>query len=83
PTSDPFVQAVRLAERAVADGQTAASSADWLDLASRWQRASDLMSQVPAQDNRYTTAQDRIQLYRQNSEAALQQAQRQQPSTEQ
>ncbi|WP_448603849.1 hypothetical protein [Thermoleptolyngbya sp.] len=76
PTPDPFAQAVRLAEAAVRDGQTAQTSADWLDLASRWQRASDLMAQVPATDSRYTTAQNRVALYRENSNAALQQADR-------
>jgi hypothetical protein len=77
---DPFVQAVRIAEQAAQDGQSAQSSADWLELATRWQRASDLMSQVPAEDGRYTTARDRINVYRQNSEAALRRAQSQQPS---
>jgi len=72
---DPFAQAVRLAEQAAADGQAAQSSADWLDLATRWQRASDLMAEVPAADGRYKTAQDRMKVYRLNSEAALQQAQ--------
>jgi hypothetical protein len=76
PSVDPFVQAVRIAEQAVSDGQVAQSSADWLDLASRWQRASDLMTQISPDDNRYPTAQDRIELYRQNSEAALQEAQK-------
>lgn len=71
---DPFVQAVRLAEQAVLDGQNAQTSADWLDLASRWQRASDLMGQVPPDDSRYTLAQDRTTLYSQNSEMALQRA---------
>jgi hypothetical protein len=78
---DPFVQAVRLAEKAAADGQVAQSSADWLELATRWQRASDLMSEVAPADGRYQTAQDRMQVYRQNSEAALQQAQRRQEQT--
>ncbi|GAB4478962.1 MAG: hypothetical protein OHK0037_40980 [Elainellaceae cyanobacterium] len=76
PTPDPFAQAVRLAESAVRDGQSAETSADWLDLASRWQRASDLMAQVPTTDSRYTTAQNRIALYYENSNAALQQAER-------
>lgn len=76
---DPFVQAVRLAERAGADGQSAQSQADWLDLAARWQRASDLMEEVPPQDQRYNTARDRTVVYRQNSEAALQEAQKRRP----
>lgn len=74
PTQDPFVLAVRLAEQSVAAGKTAQTSADWLELASRWQRASDLMGQVPASDPRYPTAQNRQQLYAQNSQAAQQKA---------
>jgi hypothetical protein len=71
PQQDPFVQAVRLAEQAVTDGQGATTAAAWLDLASRWQRASDLMSEVEPDDPRYPTAQDRVEAYRQNSEQAL------------
>lgn len=71
---DPFVQAVRLAEQAARDGQAATTPASWLDLATRWQRASDLMGQVPKQDGRYKTAQDRIGAYQKNSKAALQRA---------
>jgi hypothetical protein len=72
---DPFAEAVRLAEQAATEGQAAESSADWLELATRWQQASDLMAQVTPDDGRYQTAQNRMQVYRQNSEAALQQAQ--------
>ncbi|MBF2048439.1 MAG: hypothetical protein EDM05_58520 [Leptolyngbya sp. IPPAS B-1204] len=74
--ADPFAEAVRLAESTVLAGQSAQTSAEWLEVASRWQRASDLMAQIPSQDPRYPTAQDRVQLYRQNSEAALAQAQK-------
>jgi hypothetical protein len=77
PQPDPFVQAVRLAEQAAQDGQMAKTAADWLDLATRWQRASDLMQQVPPADNRYKTAQDRIQTYSENSKAALTKAETQ------
>jgi hypothetical protein len=73
---DPFVQAVRIAEQTAQAGKAARSSADWLELATRWQRASDLMSQVAATDNRYQTARDRTGMYRKNSQAALQQAER-------
>lgn len=72
---DPFAQAVRLAEGTVTAGQKAQTSAAWLDVASRWQRASDLMNQVTPQDARYAVAQDRVALYRRNSQAALQQSQ--------
>ncbi|MGC9504624.1 hypothetical protein [Baaleninema sp.] len=73
---DPFTQAVRLAEQASIDGQTAQNRAEWLDLAAKWQRAADLMAQVPPDDPRYTTASDRVEVYRQNSRVAQQQAER-------
>jgi hypothetical protein len=73
--SDPFAAAVRLAEETAATGQTAQSSAEWLEVAARWQKASDLMSQIGPEDARF---QDRVVVYRQNSEVALQQAQNQQ-----
>jgi hypothetical protein len=82
-SEDPFAEAVRLAERAATEGQSAQSSADWLELATYWQRASDLMAQVTPEDGRYQTAQNRMQVYRQNSEAALQQAQSQRTQPEQ
>jgi hypothetical protein len=80
---DPFAEAVRLAEQAAKEGQAAESPADWLELATRWQRASDLMAQVTPEDGRYQTAQNRMQVYRQNSEAALQQAQSRRTQPEQ
>lgn len=76
PAADPFAEAVRLAEDTVSAGQQAETAAEWLDIASRWQRASDLMGQIPADDPRYPTAQDRVQAYQQNSDAALEQAER-------
>ncbi|HHP7246140.1 MAG TPA: hypothetical protein ACFE0H_15790 [Elainellaceae cyanobacterium] len=72
--TDPFAQAVWIAEKAAQDGQVAQSSAEWLELASRWQRASDLMAEISPDDSRYVTAQNRQFLYQQNSEAALRQA---------
>ena len=71
---DPFVQAVRLAEAAGLDGREAATRAEWLDLASRWQRASDLMDSVIPNDNRFATAQNRAKVYQDNSRTALQKA---------
>lgn len=76
PTPDPFAQAVRLAEQASAAGQTVKTSAQWLDVAAKWERASDLMKAVKPEDQRYKTAQDRMKLYRKNSEAAQKQAAR-------
>ncbi|MEC4983134.1 MAG: hypothetical protein SAJ37_09530 [Oscillatoria sp. PMC 1068.18] len=72
--SDPFVEAVRLAEQASIQGKTAQSSAQWLDLAAKWEKASDLMGKVSSDDPRYTTAQDRVVRYRQNSQLAQAQA---------
>lgn len=74
PSPDPFVQAVRLAEQAAQEGQNATTAAQWLEIASRWQRASELMGQVPADDTRYSTAQNRIEVYNNNSTVALQKA---------
>ncbi|NJM99293.1 MAG: hypothetical protein HC800_21060, partial [Phormidesmis sp. RL_2_1] len=39
--ADAFAEAVRIAEAAANDGQVASTAAEWLDLAARWQRASD------------------------------------------
>ncbi len=76
---DVFAQAVRLAEQAAADGQTAETLSEWLDLAARWQRASELMGQVSADDPRYEVAQDRVVTYQQNSDRALAEADKLQP----
>lgn len=73
-SEDAFTQAVRLANQAALDGQTAASYGEWLSLATRWQQASALMASVAQNHPRYTEAQIRVLSYRQNSEAALAQA---------
>lgn len=74
--SDPFVAAVKLAEQAVAAGQVAKTPAQWLEIAAKWQKASDYMSNVSAKDDRYKLAQNRKILYRQSSEVALKEAQK-------
>lgn len=76
PEQDPFVLAVRIAQQSVEDGRTAETPAEWLDLAVRWQRASDLMADVSPDDDRYDIAQDRIQTYATNKTLALQEAER-------
>ena len=73
-TPDAFAQAVRLAEQAVKDGKSAQTPDEWLDLATRWQRASDLMGLISAEDERYAIAQDRTAVYKQNSLDSLKQA---------
>lgn len=76
--SDPFTEAVRLAIEADAEGKTANTAAQWLDIAARWEKASTLMSSVNPDHPRYETARDRVILYRQNSQLAQQQAQQRQ-----
>ncbi|MEM9153396.1 MAG: hypothetical protein AAGB19_23490 [Cyanobacteria bacterium P01_F01_bin.3] len=77
-TADAFAEAVRIANKASEDGQTATSAAEWLDLAARWQRASDLMAQIPDSSEQYDLAAERVQSYASNSQAALAQAAAQQ-----
>ncbi|MEG4305974.1 hypothetical protein [Microcoleus sp. D3_18a_C4] len=72
---DSFAQAVRVAEQAATEGKTAQSRQDWLVVAAKWQQASDLMAAVPSKHPRYTTAQNRTALYRENSDKAQQEAQ--------
>ena len=73
---DPFAQAVRIANQATEDGKTAESSADWLELAAEWQRASDLMADVPIEHSRYLEAQEKVLEYHNNSEISLAQSER-------
>ena len=79
PWSDPFAAAVRVANYASTTGKTAKTSAQWLDLAARWQRASELMNTVPPNHSRYQEAQIRTKLYRKYSDAAEQEAKKTPP----
>jgi hypothetical protein len=71
---DHFADAVRIANQISGSGKKATNSTQWLEIAASWQRASDLMSKVPSNHNRYKEAQIRTKLYRQYSEAAQKQA---------
>jgi hypothetical protein len=73
-SADAFAEAVRIAEQASADGKTAATAAEWLDLAARWQKAADLMDQVPPNSDQHTIAKDRVAAYSANSQTALEKA---------
>jgi hypothetical protein len=75
-SNDPFVDAVRLANQASAFGKTAINATQWLEIAAQWQRASDLMSQVPPSHSRYQEAQIRTKLYREYSKTAQQEAEK-------
>ncbi|MEM8502878.1 MAG: hypothetical protein AAF716_06965 [Cyanobacteria bacterium P01_D01_bin.1] len=70
-STEAFAEAVRIAEQASADGKTAATAAEWLDLAARWQKAADLMDQVPPGNEQHTIAKDRVAAYSENSQTAL------------
>ena len=74
PVDDAFAEAVRLAQQAAIDGKTATATAEWLALAAHWQRAADLMSDIPTGAQQHAIAQDRIETYQANSRAALQKA---------
>ena len=74
PVNDAFAEAVRVAQQAAIDGQTATAAAEWLALAAHWQRAADLMGDIPTGAQQYAVAQDRIKTYQANSRAALQKA---------
>lgn len=77
--NDSFVQAVRLAEQASTAGKNVQTPSQWLDVASKWERAADLMAEVKPNDQRYKTAQNRIAVYRKNSEVAQKQARQKRP----
>lgn len=73
-TADPFTEAMRLAQEAAAAGESVETSAQWLDVAAKWERASNLMETVKPDDQRYQIARYRVILYRKNSEEAQKQA---------
>lgn len=73
-SDDQFATAVRIANQASASGKTATVSTQWLEIAAKWQRASDLMSKVPQKHSRYQEAKIRTQLYKKYSEAAQKEA---------
>lgn len=74
--SDPFVLAVRLAQQSVRDGEVAETQDEWKAIAVKWQEAADLMAAVPADDERYEIAQNRIDVYEANRDVALSEAEK-------
>ncbi len=73
-SEDAFASAVRIANVASTAGKTAKTPSEWLDLATQWQRAADLMGTVPNSHSRYSEAQTRTKLYREYSQSAAQKA---------
>lgn len=71
PEADsPFLAAIFMAQQAIAAGQTAQGSEDWLHLAQQWQQASDLMGEVASGHEQYEMAQQCQHLYQRNSDYA-------------
>jgi hypothetical protein len=73
---DPFAEAFRHATQATANGKVAKTSTDWRIVAGQWQQAAELMKQVKPEDQRFTTAQDRIKLYKNNYQIVLRRSER-------
>jgi hypothetical protein len=73
-----FLAAVRIANDATLAGKSAKNKTQWLELAANWQRASDLMGKVQPDYSRYEEAQIRAKLYRQYSEVAQKEAEKNQ-----
>ncbi|MEM7556791.1 MAG: hypothetical protein AAF378_22390 [Cyanobacteria bacterium P01_A01_bin.84] len=68
--SDNFAEAIRIANKTSLVAQTAKTKQEWLRIATEWQKASDLMSNVAENDRRYKLAQNRVELYREYSQIA-------------
>jgi len=75
-SEEAFAKAVRLAEDASAAGKIARSRQEWLDIADKWQEASELMESVSPEYPRYETAADRASVYAKNGEYALEEAEK-------
>ncbi len=71
-----FTQAVRLAQKAVADGKIAQSQEEWVAIAKTWQQAAELMASVSPSYSRYDVAVNRAELYQKNSEIAKKEAEK-------
>lgn len=65
-----FTQAVRLAQKAVADGKIAQSQEEWMAIAKTWQQAAELMASVSPSYSRHDIAVDRAEVYQKHSNIA-------------
>lgn len=72
--ADPFVLAVRIANQTTSAAKIAKTPAEWSQIAAQWQKASKLMSAVPANHTRYKLAQNRTELYKKYSQVAQKEA---------
>ncbi|MDJ1172067.1 peptidoglycan-binding protein [Roseofilum sp. BLCC_M154] len=69
-------QGLDLAQKANQAGKSATTAGQWTQISQQWQQAADFMTQVPPEDDCYTKAQDRIYFYRNNSQIALEEAEK-------
>jgi hypothetical protein len=72
--ADPWRDAVNAAMSAAELAQTAQSQVEWNAVADEWQKAGELMGQVPESSPNYQTAQQKAQEYAQNQQIARQRA---------
>jgi hypothetical protein len=73
-SKEAFAKAVGLAQDANAAGKIANSREDWLEVAAKWQQASELMKSVSPTYPRYEIAKDRTALYAKYSQYAREEA---------
>lgn len=75
-SKEAFGKAVRLAQEANAAGKIARSRQEWLEVAAKWEEASELMKSVSPQYSRYEIAADRTEVYAGYSQYALEEAEK-------
>jgi len=71
-----FTQAVRLAQKAVAEGKIAQSQEEWVAIAKKWQQAAELMASVAPNYSWYDVAVNRAELYQKYSDIARKEAEK-------
>ncbi|MDY7006270.1 MAG: hypothetical protein SWX82_20695 [Cyanobacteriota bacterium] len=72
--SDPWYFAVTSAQSAAQKAQTAQTKSEWNAVANDWQKAVDLMKEVPESNPNYQTAQTKVLEYQNNLDVAKQRA---------
>lgn len=72
--SDPWYFAVTNAQSAAKKAQTAKTQSEWNAVANDWQKAVDLMKEVPQSHPNYQKAQEKIPEYQNNFDIAKQRA---------
>jgi len=73
PQTDTFQNAVETAREATVIAQSAKVRADWNLVASKWQKAIELLETVPESSSNYALAQTKIREYQHNLADAKQQ----------